>query len=115
MRCENDSWQPSGSCVSAGLRSPRRIAPRTDRAWLAENEVNVGYSILPEHRGNSYGSRALGLVRNHLGGLVPAVEATLLIDPANGASLALASRAGFQEVARIDDVILMKPIPNFHA
>ena len=81
---------------------------RDDRAWLADGEVNVGYTVFAPYRGHGYGGRALRLLREHLSSLEPPYVATLLIDPTNVASLALASRAGFNEVARVDRQVLMR-------
>lgn len=66
-----------------------------DRAWLKEGEVNLGYNVFAEHRGKGYGTRAVKLLLHHLAVTGAASVATLLIDPDNAASLALAERAGF--------------------
>lgn len=67
-----------------------------DRPWLADGEVNVGYNIFADHRGNGYGTTALMLLSDWLQGRDPPIRPTLLIDPDNSASLALAARAGFR-------------------
>jgi RimJ/RimL family protein N-acetyltransferase len=81
---------------------------RDDRAWLADDEVNVGYSVFSQYRGCGYGTRALRLVMKHLASFEPPYNATLLVDPTNFASLALAVRAGFVEATRVDGQLLMK-------
>lgn len=77
-----------------------------DRHWLAADEVNVGYNIFPDHRGRRRGTRALTLLCEWLGQLTPPLRPTLLIDPDNAASLALARRAGFQQTGIVDGEIL---------
>ncbi|MEM7337709.1 MAG: GNAT family N-acetyltransferase [Actinomycetota bacterium] len=72
-----------------------------DRSWLAEHEVNVGYAVFPEHRGQGHATRAVRLLCDHLAAQAPARRPTLLIDPANAPSLRLAERLGFRHV---DDV-----------
>ena len=81
---------------------------RDDRGWLAGDEVNVGYNVFPQYRGHGYATRALRLLKEHLSSLEPPYRATLLIDPTNMASLALARRAGFEETARVDGQVFMK-------
>jgi RimJ/RimL family protein N-acetyltransferase len=81
---------------------------RNDRAWLGEVEVNVGYNVFPPYRGNGYATRALTLITEYLATLDQPLAATLLIDPANVASLIVATRAGFREVVRIDGQLLLK-------
>ena len=44
---------------------------RDDRAWLADDEVNVGYNVFLQYRGHGYGTRALRLLREHLSSLEP--------------------------------------------
>lgn len=73
-----------------------------DRAWLGSDEVNVGYSILPEHRGRGYGTRAVRLLLAHLAENTDWRVATLLIHPDNEHSLALARRAEFTRVGDLD-------------
>jgi predicted acetyltransferase len=79
-----------------------------NRSWLAKMEVNVGYNVFPNYRRNGYATRALRLFASYLSELDPPLIATLLIDPANRASLTVADRAGFYEVARIDDQVFLK-------
>ena len=72
-----------------------------DRWWLAPGEVNVGYHVFPEHRGQGYATRAIGLMLAHLRDDTEVAVATLLIHPENVPSMALAQRQGFD---RGDDV-----------
>ena len=71
------------------------------RPWLSEGEVNIGYNVFPAFRGNGYATRALELLVRHLTDDPSVSAATLLIDPANEASLGVALRARF---VRHDDV-----------
>jgi RimJ/RimL family protein N-acetyltransferase len=64
--------------------------------------------VFPNYRCNGYATRALRLFAFYLSELEPPLIATLLIDPANGASLSVADRAGFHEVARLDDQVFLK-------
>jgi RimJ/RimL family protein N-acetyltransferase len=66
-----------------------------DHDWLRPGEVNVGYSLFPAARGNGYASRAVELLLGHLARDTEHSVATLLIDPANAPSLAVARRLGF--------------------
>lgn len=72
-----------------------------DRSWLAEDEVNLGYGLFPEHRGHGYATRAVRLLVHHLAADTDWRVASLVIDRENAASLALAPRAGF---TRVDDL-----------
>lgn len=80
-----------------------------EREWLAVNEVNVGYSIFPSHRGNGYASKAVVLLEEYLASLSPPLDSSLLIDPDNAASIAVAARAGFRHVDTIGDQLLFRP------
>lgn len=73
----------------------------SDHDWLGAAEVNVGYFVFPEYRGSGYATQAVELLLQHLARDTHYTAATLLIDPENGASLAVAARCGFM---RRDDV-----------
>jgi RimJ/RimL family protein N-acetyltransferase len=66
-----------------------------DRAWLLDGEVNVGYHVFASHRGRGVASRAVQLLMYHLAVTGQCATATLLIDPANLRSQALAARTHF--------------------
>lgn len=66
----------------------------TDREWLADGEVNVGYSVFAAHRGKGYAPRAVELLLQHLARATPFHTATLLIDAGNHASLRVAAKLG---------------------
>lgn len=73
-----------------------------DHDWLGDREVNIGYFVFAEHRGKGYATQAVELLLlRHLARDTRYTTATLLIDPANEASLAVAARCGFE---RRDDL-----------
>lgn len=83
-----------------------------DHHWLAPGEVNVGYALFPGHRGHGYASRSVQLLMHHLAGSSSVTTASLLIDPANLASLALAARTGFARHGDVNgQVHLRRPVP----
>jgi RimJ/RimL family protein N-acetyltransferase len=73
-----------------------------DRARLQAGEVNIGYNVFAVHRGKGYASRAVELLVRYLDESTAFHTATLLIDPGNAASLAVAARAGFIPSGDID-------------
>jgi len=73
----------------------------SDRSWLLPGEVNVGYNVFASHRGRGMASRAVQLLLHHLALTDQCRTATLLIDPANARSQALAVRNRFE---RHDDL-----------
>jgi len=73
-----------------------------DRTWLEPGEVNVGYNVFAPHRGKGYASRAVELLLQHLAVDTEYTVATLLIDPNNERSLALARRCQFTLVGDLD-------------
>jgi len=65
------------------------------RPWLETGEVNIGYHLFAAARGRSHATRAVQLLMHHLAMRTRHHTATLLIDPDNAASLAVAERAAF--------------------
>jgi RimJ/RimL family protein N-acetyltransferase len=63
-----------------------------DRSWLEVDEVNIGYSVFPAFRGRGYATSAVRLLLRYIASTTPWSTATLLIDPQNERSLALARR-----------------------
>jgi RimJ/RimL family protein N-acetyltransferase len=72
-----------------------------DHDWLGDVEVNIGYFVSREYRDNGYATQAVELLLQQLARDTQYTAATLLIDPENEASLAVAARCGFD---RQDDV-----------
>jgi len=73
-----------------------------ERAWLEAGEVNVGYNVFAQFRGNGYATRGVRLLMRHLATDTEWRVTTLLIHPDNERSLALARRAGFRRVGDLD-------------
>jgi RimJ/RimL family protein N-acetyltransferase len=73
-----------------------------DRDWLEPHECNVGYHVVPDHRGRGYASRAVQLLLHHLALEGRYTVATLLIDRENARSHALARRNGYSQVPDLD-------------
>jgi aminoglycoside 6'-N-acetyltransferase len=73
-----------------------------EQEWLARLEVNVGYNVFAPHRGKGYATRAVELLVHHLEVETPYRTVSLLIDPRNERSLAVAARAGFELTGVID-------------
>jgi RimJ/RimL family protein N-acetyltransferase len=72
-----------------------------DHDWLGHTEVNIGYFVSREYRAKGYATQAVELLLQQLARDTQYTAATLLIDPENTASLAVAARCGFD---RQDDV-----------
>ncbi len=73
-----------------------------ERSWLLVGEVNVGYHVFASHRGRGIASRAVQLLLHHLAITGHGRTATLLIDPSNVRSQALADRIRFVRQADLD-------------
>jgi RimJ/RimL family protein N-acetyltransferase len=70
--------------------------------WLKPGEVNVGYFLFVSARGKGYASRAVELLLRHLEDRTEHAAATLVIDPENTKSLAVARRLGFGEAGEVN-------------
>lgn len=90
------------ACIVVGDAVVGWVDYDVERAWLEPGEVNVGYNVFAEHRGNGYASRAVELLLQHLLRDTTYTVATLLIDPRNERSLALAQRCSFTLVGDLD-------------
>lgn len=73
-----------------------------EHSWLEPGECNVGYQLAADHRGRGIATRAVRLLLRHLAAEGRHRVATFLIDPANLASQALATRVGAHRVADLD-------------
>ena len=100
------------ACICISGRIVGWIDYDDQRDWLGDHEVNVGYNVFVDDRGRGYATRALRLLTGFLQDLVPPIRPTLLIDPANTPSLAVAVRAGFQQSTDIDGQRLFRPGPH---
>jgi RimJ/RimL family protein N-acetyltransferase len=96
----SDDPRPTASIVVGG-ETVGWIDFDADRAWLYAGEVNVGYALFPLHRGHGYVSRAVELLLQYLAESTPYDTATLLIEPGNVRSLAVAQRTHFREHAPV--------------
>lgn len=97
------------NCIWSGGDLVGWIDMDDDRPWLHRREVNIGYSVFAEHRGRGCASRALRLVCDFLRSQDPPIGPSLLIDPDNAASLAVASRIGFEHVGTVERQRLFRP------
>ena len=83
-----------------------------ERSWLEPGEVNLGYNVFAAERGRGIASRAVQLLMHHLAVDAPVRTATLLIDPRNERSLALARRLGFTPWGDLDgNPYWKRPVP----
>jgi RimJ/RimL family protein N-acetyltransferase len=85
------------ACIWVGGQLVGWVDYDLDRPWLRAGEVNVGYYLFPGARGKGHASRAVELLLLHLRRDTDYAVATLLIDPENVRSLAVARRLGFVE------------------
>jgi RimJ/RimL family protein N-acetyltransferase len=105
-----DEPRPAG-CIHAGGQIVGWVDYDLDRDWLEPGEVNVGYHVFAPHRGRGYATRAVRLLLHHLSVRTGHTVASLLIDPANQRSLALAARIGAVAAAHPDDSYFRRPVP----
>ena len=74
-----------------------------ERDWLSPGEINVGYYLFPQYRGNGYATRALKLFIRQLALYTDHHTATLLIAADNLRSIRLAERANFERAADVSN------------
>ena len=70
-----------------------------DHDWLGDSEVNIGYFVFAEHRGNGYTTRTVEILLQHLARDTQYAMATSLLDQDNEMSLTVARRCRFEEQA----------------
>ena len=79
------------ACVWVGGQLVGWVDYDLDHAWLRPGEVNIGYYVFSAARGKGYASRAVELLLLPLRLDTQHTVATLLIDPENVRSLAVAA------------------------
>lgn len=89
------------ACVWVADRLVGWVDYDLDHDWLRPGQVNVGYYLFPAERGKGFASRAVELLLRQLSRDTEHSVATLLIDPENVGSLALARRLGFTEAGEV--------------
>ncbi len=100
------------ACVEVDGRVVGWVDYDHDRDWLGPGEVNVGYHVFAAAQGHGFGTRSVQLLMHHLATTTDHRTATLLIDPANTRSLALATRTGFVAGADRDGQrTFARPVP----
>jgi RimJ/RimL family protein N-acetyltransferase len=99
----------SGRLVGeAGFHEARR--PLTPSL---EGTLETGWMVSPDHWGRGYASEAVAALIAWGEQTFPAMDMSAIIHPDNGASLAVARKAGFFEIARAEYkgpcVVLLRP------
>jgi RimJ/RimL family protein N-acetyltransferase len=69
--------------------------------WLQAHEVNLGYCVFPQYRGNGYAAKAVELLLGQIRDITEFRVASLLIDNRNAPSLAVARRCRFTFVGEV--------------
>jgi len=78
------------------------------REWLSAGEVNIGYNTFLQHRRLGLARRSIALLIEFLAEDTAFTAATLLIDPANVSSIAVADSAGFREHGAVGGELFFK-------
>ncbi|MET8624051.1 GNAT family N-acetyltransferase [Kitasatospora sp. NPDC004669] len=100
LRHCREQWDTAGPLHAFGIRAGERgdLAGTVDlrfvQTYLAPGQVNVAYGLYPSWRGRGLATRAVRLVCGYAT-RTGAREAVIRVEPGNGASAAVARRAGF--------------------
>jgi len=107
----SDNPEPT-ACIEVASEIVGWVDYDRDREWLHPGEVNIGYNVFAEYRGNGYATRAVQLLTHHLAVRTDNDAATLVIDAENERSLALATRLDFT-LKRIEERqhYFARPVP----
>ncbi len=89
----SDHPEPS-AVILAGEELVGWVDADPSPGWLEPGGVNLGYSVFRPHRRRGYALRALRLLLAHLSEHTACTTASLVIDPANVASLGVARALG---------------------
>lgn len=110
----SDAPNPT-ACIIVGGALVGWVDFDTDRTWLQQGEVNVGYSVFAAHCGRGYATEAVLLLLDHLARTTEHHTATLLINTDNVQSLGVAAKLGCLEYAPMGASRYFKmPIERLH-
>ncbi|WP_245573138.1 GNAT family N-acetyltransferase [Amycolatopsis benzoatilytica] len=94
-----EEWAVDGPLRGFGIRVAGLLAGTLDLRFAGEHleagEVNVAYGLYPTWRGQGHATRAVRLAADYAA-RVGAKRAVIKVEPENGASCAVAARAGFE-------------------
>ena len=109
----HDSAEPwPAACIVVDEKVVGWVDYDTERDWLQSGEVNLGYNIFRPYRGHGYATRSVQLFMHHLALRTIYRTATLLIDPENVRSLAVAARTRFVPAGGIrGSEYFTRPVP----
>ena len=88
-------WRVAMTSGGGGSVPATSTPARPPASWS-----NIGYSVFPAHRSKGYASEALRLLVHRLRADGRLRSATMEVDAQNLASLRVAEKVGFEEVAR---------------
>lgn len=119
--CVDQSWKPSGiDEVEEFINNNLATHINTKNTWMQlgihlksggligdigvhfmedETQVEIGYTLSPEHQGHGYAQEALKAVMNYLLLTLNLHRITASVDPGNAKSLNLLKRLGFRQEA----------------